>query len=342
MVKRVEKSVLRDCCLRRMSKSAGVKSAAAGAKAVGAKSKSRSKAKVAVVKYKAAKSKASDTVHISFGVKVDAPSAVIEKAEAEAKRKFDAWMAKYEPVEREIHEKLRHRAESRRRRAKARRKAFGNLCEATEGMAAFCRRRGVSLAEGEMMLNGFRPAPYAAAFIGLCQIAWFGAILLRMELTRRIDRAKHEAMRPYYYKQEKMRRQALAVERRRILKRSTLNACPTREEILDAWKKVKDSNENLLRFGSLMEDLECYVDNSLLRDESGEIVGRRSGVKGWLQMEIPALYAVYSRVMAYKAAAKRMRQIIELRDPLPLSAVLDMGKVNQEKAALQDYGADEV
>jgi hypothetical protein len=104
---------------------------------------------------------------------------------------------------------------------------------------------------------------------------------------------------------------------------------------------VKNSNEDLLRFGSLMEDLECYVDNSLIRDDSGEIIGRRSGIKGWLQVEMPALYAVYSRVMAYKAAAKRMRQIIELRDPLPLSTVLDMGKGMHGEATIQDYSADE-
>jgi hypothetical protein len=144
----------------------------------------------------------------------------------------------------------------------------------------------------------------------------------------------------------------------------TLNACPTKEAIIDAWAKVKTSNEALLRFGSLMEDLECYVDNSLLRDENGAIIGRRSGIKGWLQMEIPALYVVYTRVMAYKAAAKRMRQVLDIRDPLPLSAVLDAcdtpspdengEKANQQlpagngfsnhsqKASIQYYGADEI
>jgi hypothetical protein len=47
--------------------------------------------------------------------------------------------------------------------------------------------------------------------------------------------------------------------------------------------------------------------------------------------------------MAYKAAAKRMRQIIELHDPLPLSSVLDMGMAGDlEKKSSQDYGADEI
>ena len=271
--------------------------------------------------------------------------AYADKAEAEAKRKFDAWRAKYEPVAREIYEKRRKRAESKRRRAIARRKAFGDLCEMTDGLAAFCRRNGVSLAEGEWMLDQFRrPGSYAAVFVTMFfDIAWFGAVFLRRELTRRIDRAKHEALRPYYYEQERVHRQAMAEERRKISRRSTHNPCPTREEILDAWKKVKNSNEDLLRFGSLMEDLECYIDNSLIRDDSGAIIGRRSGIKGWLQMEIPALYTVYSRVMAYKAAAKRMRQIIELQDPVPLSSVLDMGTTGDlEKKSTRDYGADEI
>ena len=275
----------------------------------------------------------------------DLTNASADKAETEAKRRFDAWRAKYEPIAREIYENRGKRAESKRRRMKARRKAFGNLCEVTDGLASFCRRNGVSLAEGAWMFDQFRrPGPYAAVFVTMFfDIAWFGAVFLRKELTRRIDRARHVACRPYYYRQEKMRRQAMAEERRKISRRSTRNACPTREEVVDAWKKVKDSNEDLLRFGSLMEDLECYVDNSLVRDDRGEIIGRRSGIKGWLQMEIPALYAVYSRVMAYKAAAKRMRQIIELRDPLPLSSVLDMGMArNPDQVVMQDYGTDEI
>ena len=275
----------------------------------------------------------------------DFANASANEAEVEAKRKFDAWREKYEPVAREIYEKRRKRAESKRRRAIARRKAFGDLCEMTDGLAAFCRKNGVSLAEGERMLDQFRrPGPYAAVFITMFfDIVWFGAVFLRKELTRRIDRAKHEALRPYYYEQEKARRQAMAEARRKISRRSTHNPCPTREEIVEAWKKVKNSNEDLLRFGSLMEDLECYIDNSLIRDDSGAIIGRRSGIKGWLQMEIPALYTVYSRVMAYKAAAKRMRQIIELQDPQPLSSVLDMGMAgNLEKTSIRDYGAEEI
>ena len=280
-------------------------------------------------------------------------------------RRFKAWMAKYEPVERAIVAERRRRAESGRRRAIARRKAFGDLCEMTEGLAKFCRDSGITLEEGERMMNAFRPSLQAAAFVAVFEAVWLGASLLRKVLTRRIDRARHEIVRPHYYVKEKARRQALAEERRRIRMRMTLNRCPTREEILDAWVKVKESNEALLRFGSLMEDLECYVDNSLRRTEDGVIMGRRSGIKGWLQMEIPALYLKYTTVMAYKAAAKRMRQVLGISDPLPLSMVLgdDISRLEPASCAdgtesclacggngqeahgegeIQDLGADEI
>ena len=250
--------------------------------------------------------------------------------------RFKAWMAKYEPVERAIVAERRRRAESVRRRAIARRKAFGDLCEMTDSLAKFCRDSGITLEEGERMMNAFRPSLQAAAFVAVFEAVWLGASLLRKELTRRIDRARHEIVRPHYYAKEKARRQALAEERRRIRMRMTLNRCPTREEILDAWVKVKESNEALLRFGSLMEDLECYVDNSLRRTEDGVIVGRRSGIKGWLQMEIPALYLKYTTVMACKAAAKHMRQVLDISDPLPLSAVLGDAVRRPEPASCAD------
>jgi len=40
--------------------------------------------------------------------------------------------------------------------------------------------------------------------------------------------------------------------------------------------------------------------------------------------------------MAYKAAAKRMRQVLDIRDPPPLSAAIPQDNKNQ------DHGADEI
>ena len=255
-------------------------------------------------------------------------------AEEAAEREFQEWIRRYEPVERAIYAERERREASKRRRAAERRKAFGDLCEATEGLAAFARHNNITLEEARRRLRRIRPFhPVLALPCMLLEDAWTGLAAMRRLLTRRIDRAKHEAARPAYYAQERARRQALAAERRKVRMRHTLSPCPTRLEILDAWMRVKDSPEALLRFGSLMEDLECYVDNSLRRTEDGVIVGRRPGIKGWLQTEIPALYLKYKTVMAYKAAAKRMRQVLDIRDPLPLAAAL--GKT-------LDHGADEI
>ena len=252
-------------------------------------------------------------------------------------REFREWMSKYEPVERAILEERDRRAESKRRRELERRKAFGDLCEMTEGLAAFARRNNMTLSEATKQLRRVRlPHPALALPYMLLTDAWSAACALRRTLTARIDRAKHAVKRPAYYAQERARRQALAAERRKVRMRHTINPCPTRMAILDAWTKVKESPENLLRFGSLMEDLECYVDNSLRRTDDGMIVGRRPGIKGWLQLEIPALYVKYKTVMAYKAAAKRMRQVLDIRDPLPLSAALP------QEGTSQDYGTDEI
>ena len=277
-------------------------------------------------------------------------ASILTEAEKAAKREFDAWQAKYLPVEREILAAKAKREESKRRRAASKRRAFGDLCEITEGLTVYSRRNGVSLEKAEKETHSRsrrRVQPHALAFLSLFEDVWSVANFLRKELTKRIDRARHETMRPYYYEQERARRQALAEERRKIRKRRTLNPCPTREEILDAWTHAKDSPEALLRFGSLMEDLECYVDNSLMRTDDGVITGRRSGIKGYLQMEIPALYLKYTTVMAYKAAAKRMRQILEISDPIPLALILDAPrriitcKINAPDTT-QDYGADEI
>ncbi len=216
----------------------------------------------------------------------------------------------YEAVEAEIHAARERRAANKRRRAAARARAFGDLCEASEGRAVVWRREGTPLAE---------IVAFADGDVWLLQtlVRW-----LRLSATQRIARLKHAANRPAYYARERARRQALAAARRSTARRTTENPCPTKEQILEAWTKAKDSNEDLIRFGSLIEDLACYVDSSLVRDESGEIVGRRGGVKAWLQENIPALYLRYTTVMQYKQAAKRLRQVVGLVDPIPAARVV--------------------
>ena len=51
-------------------------------------------------------------------------------------------------------------------------------------------------------------------------------------------------------------------------------------------------------------------------------MGRNAGIKGWLGENLPELAEHYSMVMRYKAAAKKLRQVVGLADPTPVAAVL--------------------
>ena len=195
--------------------------------------------------------------------------------------------------------------------------AFAALCEATEGLAVVWRREGAPVSEMLAWADGDVLTLNALA-------RW-----LRLTASHEVDRLRHAERRPFYYEREKARRQALAAERRRVVRRTTTNPCPTKEQVLDAWEKVRNSNEDLLRFGSLLEDLACYVDSSLVRTEDGAIVGRRGGVKAWLQENIPALYLKYTTVMAYKAAARKLKQIAGLADPVPAARLVEEPKADE-------------
>ena len=141
-------------------------------------------------------------------------------------------------------------------------------------------------------------------------------------IRRKIDQHIHRLRRPTYYESERNRRLGLTQERRQIRKRSTNNACPTADELRKAFKHARDSVENMVRIGSLMEDLECYVDNSLVFGEHGQIIARKGGIRRYIQSEIPDLYESYKTLMRYKALAKKFRQAIGISDPIPATSVL--------------------
>ena len=144
------------------------------------------------------------------------------------------------------------------------------------------------------------------------------------------DRVKREMMqglrslrRPFYYARETERRRRLAAERRKINRRYTTAPAPTPDALLAAWKARKDSREAMIRLGGMLHDLECYVDNCLKIDESGAVVGRNGGIRGWIRENLPELSPKYKTLMRYKALAVRLRQATDTRDPTPTSALLE-------------------
>ena len=163
---------------------------------------------------------------------------------------------------------------------------------------------------------------------------WAYFRLRHLLCSRRVAKLKAAERRPRYYAAENERRRALAAGRRRVRERTTTNACPTREAILEAWNRRRDSHEAAVRFGSLLEDLECYLDSSLRRDEHGVIVGRNPGIRGWLCDNLPEVFERYTTAMRYKAAAKKLKQVAELADPTPADAVLPRGGVEAPELAV--------
>ena len=150
-----------------------------------------------------------------------------------------------------------------------------------------------------------------------------GLRCLRRGLTQEVNRLQARACRARRYARDNARRRALAAERRRIARRTTLNPRPTPEALRAAFAARGASPEAKVRLGGLLEDLECYVDNCLRFDPDGEIIGRNGGVKAWLREHVSGLSGHYKTLMRYKALAKRLRQAAGISDPVPASAVFD-------------------
>lgn len=138
----------------------------------------------------------------------------------------------------------------------------------------------------------------------------------------------------------------LACERRKVLCRSTVATCPTATDIRVAWHFRKRSHEDSLILGGLLMDLECYLDNSLWREKQGTsplIKGRNPGIRGWLRENCPELTRKYFTLMRWKGMVRRLRQSLEVQDPIPTSALLndttDTSELRTRAVQVQPRGA---
>ena len=187
-------------------------------------------------------------------------------------------------------------------------------------------RTGRTIGHVPRTLDGYlrrRGAAYRQDMANLlCYALLMGGSFAVWVMRRQIEKHIRRLKRPGYYEAELVRRQELARERRRLRKRSTLNPCPTDDGLREAFARAKNSPTDMIRFGSLLEDLECHVDNSAIFDEEGNLVGRRGGIRRYLALNVPELSARYKTVMRYKALAKRFRQALGVEDPVPAAMLL--------------------
>ena len=163
---------------------------------------------------------------------------------------------------------------------------------------------------------------FQLAAVAYCGAAW-GVYCLYLLSSRMV----HKYRRPSYYNAEAERRAAKLLAQRsaqhRIRKRSSILLPPSKEELLEAWDKAskRGATEEKLRLGAMMVTIEAVVDNSLVRDGTGAIIGRRGGVKEWLLKNCPKLLAHYSAIMHYKALADKVQRVCGLEDPDPVGVL---------------------
>lgn len=111
----------------------------------------------------------------------------------------------------------------------------------------------------------------------------------------------------------------LAIERRKICRRSTLNPAPTAIDIRVAWHISRKTPEGRIELGNLLNDLESFVRNDLKIlwiQKRPQIVSREPGIRGWIAEHCPELSAKYKTLMRYKALSTRLRQESGWLDPL--------------------------
>ena len=120
------------------------------------------------------------------------------------------------------------------------------------------------------------------------------------------------------------RRVGVGAPIRRLCERSS-SPPPTPEALLAQYDKAKGRGpvEEKLRLGSMMLDIEAAVDSSLVRDPSGEIVGRNAGIRGWIAENCPELIPHYASLMGYRRLADEFRKVHGLRDPHPATRFLE-------------------
>ena len=158
----------------------------------------------------------------------------------------------------------------------------------------------------------------------------------RDRIRREMAQGLRSLRRPFYYARETERRRRMAAERRKLNRRYTTAPAPTPEALLAAWEARKESRKAMIRLGGMLHDLECYVDNCLKIDESGAVVGRNGGIRGWIRENLPELTPKYKTLMRYKALAIRLRQATDTRDPTPTSALLERPRHEAVEEILSD------
>ncbi len=134
----------------------------------------------------------------------------------------------------------------------------------------------------------------------------------------------------------------------RINRKNSVNPPPTAEALMAAWKATRggrrgdpDALKARLRLGSMLSDLEPVVDQSYIRDADGTIVGRKPGLRGWINLNCPELAPHYKTLMTYKALSDKLRVSLEIHEPDTIESSLDIA-VEGSKISVKPTAPEEV
>ena len=119
---------------------------------------------------------------------------------------------------------------------------------------------------------------------------------------------------------------------RRLCERSVRKP-PTAAAVYEQYEKARGRGrvEEKIRLGSMLLDAEASVDSSLIRDETGEIVGRKAGLRGWIVDNCPALLKHYAALTGYRRLAAEFRDAHDLGDPCPAALLLEEEPAAEKK-----------
>ncbi len=163
------------------------------------------------------------------------------------------------------------------------------------------------------------------AMLPLLVAGYFAAPLLD-----RLDRRIREARRKSHIWQESCRQ---SLRRKRT---ESVRDAPTPAQLLAAWEESRTTLAGKLRLGALLSEIEPHVDQSLIRDEGGHVVGRRPGIRGWIRLNCPELDPHYKTMMAYKALADKVQMAIGLNTQYSIVDVIDAFKEFGDNKAVSE------
>ena len=114
--------------------------------------------------------------------------------------------------------------------------------------------------------------------------------------------------------------------------RESSKAPPTLDELREAFLHRNDSCENMIRLGSMLEDIEARYcvgyefSSSSFGRETYQYVDTdapwQTGIRGYIKAD-PLLLSKYKTLMRYKKLSADFREAIELYDPNPASLVFE-------------------